>query len=220
MSNSSEPVIYQLKILLLSITPTIWRRVLVSSEHTIEDLHYTVQLAMGWENIHLHHFLIHGKYYGISQPRCTTFSDRAEEVKLSSFGFREKEKFLYEYHFSRSAAMGAWRYWWRHQIRVEAILKPDKNKTYPICTGGKSICPPENCGGPWEFMERREEFFISDVLRRFTDMLESQNFDIDREEARELLTWLSVYQNHFDRQKVNQHLLKYFTGDRESMFFE
>ena len=98
------------------------------------------------------------------------------------------EKFLYEYHFSRSAAMGAWRYWWRHQIRVEAILKPDKNKTYPICTGGKSICPPENCGGPWEFMERREEFFISDVLRRFTDMLESQNFDIDREEARELLT--------------------------------
>ena len=116
--------------------------------------------------------------------------------------------------------MGAWRYWWRHQIRVEAILKPVKNKTYPICTGGKGICPPEDCGGPWEFMKRREEFFISDVLRRFTDMLESQNFDIDRQEARELLTWLSVYQNHFDRQKVNQHLLKYFTGDRESMFFE
>ena len=80
MSNSSAPVIYQLKILLLTITPTIWRRVLVSSDHTIEDLHYTVQLAMGWENIHLHHFLIHGKYYGISRPGCTTFSDRAEEV--------------------------------------------------------------------------------------------------------------------------------------------
>lgn len=220
MSHSSEPVIYQLKILLLGITPTIWRRVLVSSDSTIEDLHYTVQLAMGWENIHLHHFIIHGKYYGITQPGCTTFSDRAEEVKLSSFEFRDKEKFLYEYHFSHSSVMGAWRYWWRHQIRVEAILTPTRNKIYPICTGGKGICPLENCGGPWEFMKTREEFFIGDVLERFAQMLENKKFDMSREEASELLTWLSVYQNHFDRQKVNQHLLQYFPGDKDSMFFE
>ncbi|BAZ36799.1 hypothetical protein NIES4101_27190 (plasmid) [Calothrix sp. NIES-4101] len=84
MSHSSEPVIYQLKILLLSITPTIWRRVLVSGDSTIEDLHYTVQLAMGWENIHLHHFIIHGKYYGITQPGGTIFSDRpCEGVKVA-----------------------------------------------------------------------------------------------------------------------------------------
>ena len=60
MSDSSEPVIYQLKIVLLGISPTIWRRILVSSDSTIEDLHYTLQLVMGWSDIHLHHFIIQG----------------------------------------------------------------------------------------------------------------------------------------------------------------
>ncbi|WP_277883141.1 IS1096 element passenger TnpR family protein [Nostoc sp. FACHB-152] len=70
----------------------ILRRIKVSSDSTIEDLHYTIQLAMGWENIHLHHFIIHGKQYGILQPGGTVFSDRACEVKLSSLGLRERER--------------------------------------------------------------------------------------------------------------------------------
>ena len=96
MSALSESVIYQLKIVLLGISPMIWRRILVSSDSTIEDLHYTVQLAMGWSDIHLHHFIIYGKQYGITQPGGTVFSDCASEVKLASFGWRIKEKFLYE----------------------------------------------------------------------------------------------------------------------------
>lgn len=111
MLDSSQPVIYQLKIVLLGISPMIWRRVLVSSNSTIEDLHYIIQLAMGWSNIHLHHFIIHSQQYGITQPGGTVFSTRACEVKLASFQFREKEKFLYEYDFSHSPVMGAWRYW-------------------------------------------------------------------------------------------------------------
>ncbi|WP_193200959.1 hypothetical protein [Nostoc sp. MG11] len=66
-------------------------------------------------------------------------------------------------------------------------------------------------------MKAREEFFISDVLERFASMLENKKFDMDREEASSLLTWLLVYQNRFERQKVNQNLLKYATGDRELM---
>ncbi len=212
--------VYQLKIVLLSISPMIWRRILVSSDSTIEDLHYTVQLAMGWSDIHLHHFIIYGKQYGITQPGGTVFSDRASEVKLASFGWRIKEKFLYEYDFSICPSMGTWRYWWRHQIRVEAILTPDKKQIYPICTAGKGVCPTEFCGGPWGFMKTREEFFISDVLERLTSMLRDGNFDMDREEAARMLTWLLVYQNRFDRLQVNQHLQKYATGDRKSLFFE
>lgn len=55
MSDSSEPVIYQLKVVLLGISPMSWRRLLVKSDSTIEDLHYILQIAMGWEDIHLHH---------------------------------------------------------------------------------------------------------------------------------------------------------------------
>jgi hypothetical protein len=51
MSDSSERVIYQLKVVLLGISPTIWRRIHISSDSTIEDLHYTIQLAMGWSDM-------------------------------------------------------------------------------------------------------------------------------------------------------------------------
>ncbi|RUS92294.1 hypothetical protein DSM106972_099540 [Dulcicalothrix desertica PCC 7102] len=222
MSNSSEPIVYQLKILLLGISPAIWRRVLVTSNSTIEDLHYTIQLAMGWSDMHLHNFRIHGRDYGITRTRGKIFSDLASEVKLATFGFREKEKFLYEYDFSISPVPGgAWRHWWRHQIRVEAIKVSEQDKFYPVCTGGKSVCPPEGCGGPWGFMKAREEFSLSipDVLERFASILRNKKIDMSREEAAELRDWLAVYRNEFDCQKVNQHLLKYFTGDRESLFF-
>jgi hypothetical protein len=106
MSESSFPFIYQLKVVLLGTSPTIWRRVLVSSDSTIEDLHYIVQLTMGWSNIHLHHFIIHGQEYGITQPGGTIFSTRASEVKLSFFELRETEKFIYEYDFSICPFMG------------------------------------------------------------------------------------------------------------------
>ena len=106
MSALDESVIYQLKIVLLGISPMIWRRILVSSDSTIEDLHYTIQLAMGWSDIHLHHFIIYGKQYGITQPGGTLFSDRASEVKLASFRWRIQEKFLYEYDFSICPSMG------------------------------------------------------------------------------------------------------------------
>ena len=56
--------IYQLKIVLRDVTPMIWRRLLVASTTTIADLHASIQLAMGWEDLHLHQFLIYGKAYG------------------------------------------------------------------------------------------------------------------------------------------------------------
>ncbi len=83
LPDSSFPVIYQLKVVLLGISPMIWRRFFVSSDSTIADLHYTLQIAMEWEDIHLHHFIIHGKQYGMTQPGGIVFSDRASAVKLS-----------------------------------------------------------------------------------------------------------------------------------------
>ncbi|MEO0014748.1 MAG: hypothetical protein RLZZ535_3137 [Cyanobacteriota bacterium] len=68
MSESNLPVTYQLKIVLVGISPMIWRRIKVSSDITIADLHYIIQIVMGWKEEHLHQFLIHGVHYGISYP--------------------------------------------------------------------------------------------------------------------------------------------------------
>jgi hypothetical protein len=71
-----------------------------------------------------------------------------EPIKLSDLCLRVKEKFLYEYDFIDQ---------WRHLIRVEAILPSEADQRYPVCISGKRAAPPEDCGGPWAFMQRRDE---------------------------------------------------------------
>jgi len=41
--------IFQLKIRLLEISPMIWRRILISELATLAQLHYIIQIVMGWE---------------------------------------------------------------------------------------------------------------------------------------------------------------------------
>ena len=108
-----EPVIYQLKVVLQGISPMIWRRLLVCGDSTIADLHYIVQIAMGWFDDHLHQFRIHGKRYGITRMGGISFSDDPESVRLKDLGLRINERFVYEYDFTDA---------WQHQIRVETIL--------------------------------------------------------------------------------------------------
>ena len=75
MSEPPEPSIYQLRAVLLGISPIIWRRLLVRGDSTIADLHGTLQTAFGWSDDHLHRFLIHGKQYGIAYLDGITFRD-------------------------------------------------------------------------------------------------------------------------------------------------
>jgi hypothetical protein len=55
--------VYQLKVSLRDISPMIWRRLLVTSDTTIAQLHSVLQTAMGREDLHLHRFRIHGVIY-------------------------------------------------------------------------------------------------------------------------------------------------------------
>jgi hypothetical protein len=88
--------VYQLKISLRDITPLIWRRLLVTSDTTIARLHAVLQIAMGWEDLHLHQFRIHGKTYGIYRTGGISFADDPHQVILSDFKLRKGERFVTE----------------------------------------------------------------------------------------------------------------------------
>ena len=113
MSKTLEPFIYQLKVVLLDVRLMIWRRLLVCGDSTITDLHYILQITMGWSDDHLHRFRIHGKQYGIAWMGGLSFSADPETVRLKDFRFRINECFRYEYDFTDG---------WKHQVRVEDIL--------------------------------------------------------------------------------------------------
>jgi site-specific recombinase XerD len=143
MKESKPIVIYQLKIFILDIHPMIWRRIRVSSNSTIADLHYIVQIAMGWTDSHLHRFIINGEEYGISQIGGISFSKDPYKIQLADFRLGEKHRFFYEYD------MGDY---WQHEILVEKILTSKANNLDPVCISGKRACPPEDCGGAERFM--------------------------------------------------------------------
>ncbi len=126
----------------------IWRRLLVASDTTIAQLHDVLQITMGWEDMHLHQFRIHGKAYGIYRDGGISFADNPHQVMLADFKLRKGERFLYEYD------MGDF---WQHDIRLEQVLPRDTSTRYPVCTAGDGDCPPEDCGGSWGYMNLLEE---------------------------------------------------------------
>ena len=61
---TSQPV-FQLRIQLEEVVPTVWRRLLVPGGVRLAKLHDMFQAAMGWTNSHLHSFTIGDQLYGM-----------------------------------------------------------------------------------------------------------------------------------------------------------
>jgi hypothetical protein len=141
-SASKPQEIYQIKVTLLDTDPPIWRRLLVPADLTLEQLHYVLQLAMGWEDCHMHEFRIGQQRFGTPDPMETAFggSRTASErtARLWNVLGRAGIKAVYTYDFGDS---------WDHRIVVEKRLPPEPGRAYPACLAGERHAPPEDCGG-------------------------------------------------------------------------
>ncbi|MEL6139667.1 MAG: plasmid pRiA4b ORF-3 family protein [Cyanobacteria bacterium J06628_6] len=209
--NHSAALVYQLKVVLVGISPMIWRRLLVSGSHTLADFHYILQIAMGWSDDHLNRFTIHGKEYGVYHSGGISFSDDPAKVQLADLQLREREKFRYEYDLTDR---------WQHQLRVEAIQFPEHPLSVPVCITGKRSAPPENCGGPWAFQMKQQHYSAGYALEVLTDIYRGGAETLrDRfDEVRLLQQWLSL--EEFDCKTVNRRLQQYADGDRAELFAE
>ncbi|MCB0086963.1 MAG: plasmid pRiA4b ORF-3 family protein [Caldilineaceae bacterium] len=196
--------IYQLRIYLREISPMIWRRLLVRSDSTIADLHHTLQIAMGWEDARLHEFIIRGKRYGISWLGGIVFSDNAHQVQLDDLRLRVNERFLYEHDFYDQ---------WQHEIRLEKQLPFDPAKSYPVCTGGARAAPPEDCGGPWAYLELKQKYNEWHIAQRILEIYEEGSSGEYREELKTFLYWLKA--DKFDRRSVNRQLKQYIDDNED-----
>ena len=101
------------------INPIICRRLVVSADNTLADLHYVIQIAFSWTDYHLHGFRIHGKEFGIPRLGGPWYSQDARRVRLLDFHFRVNERFLYEYDFTDG---------WEHQVRIERFIPQSRRR--------------------------------------------------------------------------------------------
>ena len=105
----------QLKVRLLEVSPMVWRRLLVPVATSLRELHGILQVAMGWEGIHLFQFRLRAVRYGSPE-----LSAASPEVTLASFRLRTGSRFIYEYDLNVP---------WRHEIRVEQQARARSRKT-------------------------------------------------------------------------------------------
>ena len=83
----------------------VWRRVLVPNTCTLRELHGAIQVAMGWEGIHLYQFCLRAARYGSWE-----LSAASPEVTLAALQLRKGARFAYEYDLNIP---------WRHEVRIE-----------------------------------------------------------------------------------------------------
>jgi len=170
----------QLKITLRDIRPPIWRRVVVADDLSFEQLHWVIQMAMGWDDQHMHEFDVGGERIGGAEADPFGFGNDAPIRSERTTRLRDilgaRRKFRYCYDFGDD---------WRHEIVVEKRLPAAPGEELaPRLIDGKRACPPEDCGGPWGYAD------LLDVLAdpqhpHYKEMLEwageldPEYFDVD-----------------------------------------
>ena len=145
MTKSMDHIVYQFKVSLIEIEPTIWRRIQVPAKYSFWDLHVAIQDAMGWLDYHLHAFRIRPKHkrktINIGIPGDEWDGDTTIpgwEIPIIKHFTELGQIIEYEYDFGDG---------WSHEVLFEAFLLKEKGIRYPKCVGGERACPPEDCGG-------------------------------------------------------------------------
>jgi hypothetical protein len=124
-----------LRIELMYVKPAIWRQVSVPDDLSLGDLHTVIQIAMGWQNCHLHMFEHQGERIGEPDEESPEMTDE-EDIFVSDVFTKKGSKLRYEYDFGDG---------WEHIITCQGRQYSEESEVSIL--DGRRACPPEDCGG-------------------------------------------------------------------------
>lgn len=179
--NKKSKSLYQIKITLVRSRPPIWRRLIVEDNIRLDQLHSVLQVAMGWDDCHLHQYRVGNSFIGTKELDFDMDVTDERKVYLQDIISNPKDNFIYEYDFGDG---------WEHKIVLEKIL-PLGSSDSPVVIKGKRACPPEDCGGLWGYMS-------------FLEAIE----DPEHEEHESMLEWVGgeFDPDEFDMVWINSQL--------------
>ena len=136
--------IARLSVTLMETAPPVWRRVEVPAGSTFAQLHTFLNVAMGWEDYHLHELAFGDRRVGAAELNDGNGPAVEDEQELTladalADGHRE---LIYIYDFGDE---------WLHRVQVDAVEDAAEGVFYPRCTGGARACPPEDVGGAYGY---------------------------------------------------------------------
>lgn len=152
------------------------RQLLVPANIDLYRLHYYIQLAMGWQNSHLHLFKTAEGCFSHSEIEDNYFDDDLPTMgaRLSTQLKRQGDSLLYVYDFGDD---------WQHIVtHAGSSIQPHNTSVKIIAAAG--ACPAEDSGGVYNMPKRSSQKpnleLIQQRLDQFIELTEQQAHDHDR----------------------------------------
>lgn len=172
--------VYQFRITLNEINPSVWRRILIPETYSFWDLHVAIQDSMGWLDCHLHEFAMENPSTGEKEHIGIPPEDYFEDDPEVFPGWKKNIRV----YFTPDNASAQYRYDfgddWRHEVVLEKIEPRQEGASYPVCIGGERACPPEDCGGPHGYGEFLD-IIMDPAHKQYGEMTAWAGHDFDPE---------------------------------------
>lgn len=143
---------YQVRVDIQNARPPIWRRLELTSDLHLDEVHAVLQTAFGWTDSHLYRFAVGSSPYDRQAAvyLCPSDVDRgadgidAREVRLDELLTEPGDTLRYLYDFGDD---------WLHVLKVEHVMGRFPATPRARCSGGRRAGPPEDCGGVHGYAE-------------------------------------------------------------------
>src|SRR6266481_1703180 len=169
----------QLDARLCGVSPPVTRRLVITEQASLAQLHAALQVAFGWSDEHLYVFQIRGWQFGDpSRAIELALAGGGVDMPLAAFAFEVNEAFRYQYNLFVP---------WEIDCRIESRgLIP---AAQPLaCLSAQGDPPDEDLKGPAAYPDWLEGSSPSWALQQIEELLDDDLGDERfRAEARDIL---------------------------------
>jgi hypothetical protein len=130
--------IARLSVEIDDVAPRVVRCVEVPIDIRLDDLHFVLQIAIGWQNGHPFEFRIGDKVWGLRDREAETNPLPAEQATLADI-LAVGDRFQYDYVLGED---------WEHTVMLLSRGAARADLRYPHLVSAAGRCPPADIGGP------------------------------------------------------------------------
>jgi hypothetical protein len=130
--------IARLSVEIDDVTPRVVRVVEVPSDIRLDDLHFVLQIAIGWQNGHPFEFRVGDRLWGPPDRDAGIDRTPAEQATLADI-LAHGDAFKYDYVLGED---------WEHTVTLLAREPALNGVRYPHLVSAEGRCPPADIGGP------------------------------------------------------------------------
>jgi hypothetical protein len=120
------------------VTPRVLRVVEVPVNMRLDDLHFVLQIAIGWQNGHPFEFRAGDQVWGLPDRDLESAAAAADQAMLADI-LEHGDTFKYDFVLGED---------WEHTVRLLSRGAGASGVRYPHLVSAEGRCPPADIGGP------------------------------------------------------------------------